>query len=135
MLFVHVNGGDAPQSASISRSVETTWFACSSSMARSDRCLMPPSAIGPLSPATSKGPSRRKSMHAQYPPIGRRRLPGGGALELVAQIERGVEVVRERLPEEAGVHAVEGLGVAVVGALHGGAALGQREAGHLHSAE
>ena len=45
------------------------------------------------------------------------------ALQVVAEVERGVRVLGARLREEAGVHAVEGLCVAVVGALHGGAAL------------
>src|SRR3982751_6712713 len=64
--------------------------------------------------------------------------PGPAALEAVAQVESLVEVVevaRLRLAEELGVHAVEGFGVAVVGAFDGGPALGQWHPGHLHSAE
>ena len=46
MLLATVAGGASPQSSSISRSVETTSFACSSSTASSERCLRPPSASG-----------------------------------------------------------------------------------------
>src|SRR3954453_994800 len=42
-------------------------------MARSERCLVPPSVSEPSLPATSRGPSSRKSMHTQYPPIAPRR--------------------------------------------------------------
>src|SRR5712691_7361212 len=53
-------------------------------------------------------------------------------LEAVAEVElRGLAL---RLLEEAGVHAVERLAVTVVRALDRGAALGQRQAGHLHAA-
>src|ERR1044072_7070706 len=117
MLFPHRSGGDAPQSVPIRRAGETTWLACSSSMARRERCLMPPSGSGPSSPATSSGPSSRKSMHAQYPRIARRRLPARADLDAVAQVERRVDVLGERLREEARVHALEGLRVAVVCAL------------------
>src|SRR4029453_3719532 len=102
MLFPHLSGGDAPQSASIRRSVETPWFACSSSRARRGPCLPPPRGSGPSSPATSNGPSSRKSMHGQYPRIARRRLPARADLDAVAQVERRVDVLRERLREEAG---------------------------------
>jgi hypothetical protein len=59
-------------------------------------------------------------------PAARRRFAAceTAALEPVAEIEGLVEVLELRLAEEVRVHAVEGLGVAVVGALDGGAALG-----------
>src|SRR3954451_16131300 len=59
-------------------------------------------------------------------------LPGTFVgLQAVAEIELGLGLAL-RLLEGTGVHAVERLAVAVVGALDGGAALGQRKAGHLH---
>src|SRR5215216_6082880 len=135
MVLPAVSGGEAPHRESIRRSVDSTWFACSTSMARTERCFVPPSASGPSSPATSSGPSRWKSICAQYLPIAARRPVAGARLELVAQIERGrVHVVDHRLREEARVHAFEGLRVAVVSALDGRAALGQWEAAHLHAA-
>ena len=57
-------------------------------------------------------------------------------LELVPQVKRRIDVVvQRRLLEELGVHALEGLRVAVVGALDARPALGQRHAGHLDPAE
>ena len=51
-------------SASISWSRETTWFACSSSIASSVRCLRPPSASGPCRRETSSGPSTANRISA-----------------------------------------------------------------------
>src|SRR5215207_6278259 len=100
----------------------TSSFACIRRIASTERCLTPPSASGPLSSTTARGPRSRKSTAA-------------AGLQVVAQIERGVDVLSGRLGEEAGVHALEGLGVAVVGALHGGATLWEGHTGHLHAAE
>src|SRR5215212_3420512 len=66
---------------------------------------------------------------------GSRGMQASSLLEAVAEVEGVVDVLGLRLAEELRVNAVEGLGVAVVGALHRRAALRQREAGHLHSAE
>ena len=42
-MFAAESGGDSPQSSSISRSSDTTSFACTRSSARTARCFAPPS--------------------------------------------------------------------------------------------
>src|SRR6188472_3442183 len=62
MLLLTVAGGASPHSSSIRRSLLTTSLACSSSMARSARCLPPPSASDVPCSTTSTGPSTRNSI-------------------------------------------------------------------------
>src|SRR5918996_4002635 len=62
MVLAAVAGGVAPQSWSISRSVETSSFASRSRIASSERCLTPPSASGRSRSTTSSGPRSRKSI-------------------------------------------------------------------------
>jgi hypothetical protein len=63
-----VLGGRSPQSSSISRSVETTWFGYSSSTASTPRCFCPPSGTGSPSASTSSAPRSRKSIPAANVP-------------------------------------------------------------------
>src|SRR6266511_730987 len=76
-LFGALAGGDSPQSASISRSVETTSRAFRSRRARSARCLpLPTGSDRPFS-ATSTGPRMRNSL-----------LASGVAVTAIASRER-----------------------------------------------
>jgi hypothetical protein len=92
-LVAALAGGRPDHNSSIRRSAETTWLGCSNRIAKTDRCLRPPSATSrPPSCATSSGPripNRIFSVGPVYQP--RWRTPGraAAASSLQAARQRG----------------------------------------------